>query len=104
MPRKKKTANPQTANTAVTNPGAIFNNITIPQPSGEDKKGPKIENCEVGPFRLKGVKVDFNQYTEEQIREMIAWARENSAYVAEEQGLFSWRKESLRDWFVLRWG
>ncbi len=84
MPRKTKTASAPTVNTAVTNPGAVFNNITIPQPSGEDKKGPKIETCDVGPFRLKGVKVDFNQYTEDQIKEMVAWARENDAYVVED--------------------
>lgn len=94
MPKTKQTAN----NTAVINP-----TITVPQPTGEDKKGPKIETCEVGMFRLPGVKVDFSQYTEEQIKEMLTWARENSAYVVEDRGLFSWRKESLRDWFVLRW-
>lgn len=76
----------------------------MPPMTAEEKKGPKIETCEVGPFRLKGVKVDFAQYTEDQIQEMIAWARENSAYVVEDKGLFSWRRESLRDWFVLRWG
>lgn len=94
MARKSKSAN----NTAVINPATI----TVPQP--EDKKGPKIETCEVGMFRLPGVKVDFNQYTEEQVKEMLAWAKENSAYVVEERGLFSWRKEAKRDWFILRWG
>lgn len=94
MARKSKSVN----NTAVINP-----TITVPQPAGEDQKGPKIETCEVGMFRLPGVKVDFNQYTEEQVKEMLAWARENSAYVVEERGLFSWRKEAKRDWFVLRW-
>ncbi len=104
MPRKKKTASAQSANTAVTNPGAIFNNISLPTPTGEEAKGPKIETCEVGMFRLPGVKVDLNQYSEQEVAEMMTWARENSAYVAEDKGLFSWRKESLRDWFVLRWG
>jgi hypothetical protein len=75
----------------------------MPPMSADENKGPKLETCDVGPFRLKGVKVDLNQYTAEQVQEMIAWARENDAYVVEDKGLFSWRKESKRDWFVLRW-
>lgn len=101
MPRKAKTANAQNVNTAVNNPSAIFNNITLPQP--EDKKGPKLETCEVGPFRLKGVKVDTSQFTEAQYQEMIIWAKENSGYIVEEKGLFSWKSEAKRDWFILRW-
>jgi len=103
MPRKAKQANAQAVNTAVTNPSAIFNNITLPQPSGEDKKGPKLETVEVGPFRLKGVKIDVNQFTNEQYQEMIAWAKENNAYIVEDKGLFSWKSEAKRDWFILRW-
>ena len=53
MPRKAKTANAQNVNTAVNNPSAIFNNITLPQP--------------------------------------------------EDKGLFSWKSEAKRDWFILRW-
>jgi hypothetical protein len=75
----------------------------MPPMSADENKGPKLETCDVGPFNLKGVKVDLNQYSEEQVREMIAWARENDAYVVEDKGLFSWRKEAKRDWFILRW-
>lgn len=107
MARKKK-ATQVPASKAIANPNAgsstIFNNITLPQPSGEAKKGPKIETCEVGLFRLPGVKVDLNQYHEDDIKEMLAWARDNDAYVVEDKGLFSWRKEAKRDWFILRWG
>jgi hypothetical protein len=85
--------------TAVTNP-----NLPIPPFGNGDKKDePKLQICEVGPFRLKGVKVDLNQFTEDQIREMMVWARENDAYVAEDTGLFSWKSEAKRDWFILRW-
>ena len=69
--KKTTTANPQTANTAATNPAAVFNNITLPQPSGE-KKEPKLSTVEVGPFRLPGVQVDLNQYNPDQVNEMIA--------------------------------
>lgn len=75
----------------------------MPPMSADENKGPKLETCEVGPFRLKGVKVDFAQFTEDQIQEMIAWAKENDAYVVEDKGLFSWKKEAKRDWFILRW-
>lgn len=77
---------------------------TFMPPMTAEEPGPKIETCEVGPFRLKGVRVDINQYTPEQVTEMIAWARENDAYVVEDKGLFSWKKEAKRDWFILRWG
>lgn len=75
----------------------------MPPLSAEENKGPKLETCEVGPFRLKGVKVDINQYTVEQVTEMIAWARDNGAYIVEDKGLFSWKSEAKRDWFILRW-
>jgi hypothetical protein len=86
-------------NTAVTNP-----NLPHP-PFGAEaaKQGPKLESCEVGPFRLKGVKVDLGQYTEEQVVEMRSWAKENGAYVDSDRGLFSWKDEAKRDWFILRW-
>lgn len=57
----------------------------MPPLSAEENKGPKLETCEVGPFRLKGVKVDVNQYTVEQVTEMIAWARDNGAYIVEDK-------------------
>ncbi len=79
----------------------IFNGINLPNPEG--KKGPKIETCEVGPFRLKGVKVDIEQFTADEYKEMIAWSKENGAYVVEDRGLFSWKSEAKRDWFILRW-
>jgi hypothetical protein len=82
------------------------NNINTPMSAfgpPQDKQGPKLQSVEVGPFRLKGVKIDTNQYTPEQYAEMITWAKENKAYVTEETGLFSWKDESKRDWFILRW-
>lgn len=103
MPRKKKTVNPQTVTTAVTNPNAVFNNITLPPPSGEDKKGPKIETVEVGMFRLPGVKLDLEQFTEEQITEIRQWAKDNGAYSDLNNGLFSWKDAAKRDWFLLKW-
>lgn len=81
-------------------------NINLPHPpfgNPEQKQGPKLEAVEVGPFRLKGVKVDLAQYTSEQVEEMMVWAKENDAYIVEDKGLFSWKSEAKRDWFILRW-
>lgn len=75
--------------------------VTNPQP--DKTPAPKIEVCEVGPFRLSGVKVDTGQFTDAELAEMTAWVKDQGGYVGE-QGLFSWKKAKLRDWFLLRWG
>lgn len=97
--RKTTTANPQAVNTAVTNPGAIFNNIKLPEAEG--KKGPKLETCEVGMFRLPGVKLDVEQFTELELKEMEEFARSSGAFIA--SGLYSWKSASKRDWFILKY-
>lgn len=64
----------------------------------------KMQTCNVGLFRLPGVVIDKEEATAEKIAEMDAWA-------ASEQGvgtrmtefLWSFKKESQRDWFILRW-
>jgi hypothetical protein len=88
--------------TASNNTTAVPNTLP-PFGNGDSQPGPKIEAVEVGMFRLPGVKVDLNQYTQEQVDEMRTWARENGAYDDGDRGLFSWRQESKRDWFILRW-
>lgn len=97
--RKTKTANPKTVSTAVTNPNAVFNNIKLPDPEG--KKGPKLETCEVGMFRLPGVKIDLEQFNEDQIKEMEEFARESGAFIG--SGLYSWKNAGKRDWFILKY-
>lgn len=77
---------------------------TLPPFGNENKQNePKLQTCDVGPFRLKGVKVDLSQFTPEQIEEMRTWARDNGAYSDADRGLFSWKDEAKRDWFILRW-
>lgn len=64
----------------------------------------KMKTCDVGQFRLPGVVIDKEEATEEKIKEMDEWA-------ASAQGvgrrmtevLWSFRKESQRDWFILKW-
>ena len=99
--RKSKTASTQTtANVAnPTNIGTILNGIKLPEAEG--KKGPKLETCEVGMFRLPGVKIDLEQFTQEQIKEMEDFARESGAFIG--GGLYSWKNAGKRDWFILKY-
>lgn len=103
MSKRKKvtTASAQTT-TAVNNPtsiSTILNGINLP--TAEGKKGPKMETCEIGMFRLPGVKIDAEQFTEDQIKEMEDFARESGAFVG--NGHFSWKNAGKRDWFILKY-
>lgn len=100
--RKKVTTATAQTTTAVTNPNnisTILNGINLPTP--ENKKGPKLESCEIGPFRLPGIKVDAEQFTEEQLKEMEDFAKESGAFVG--NGHFSWKNAGKRDWFILKY-
>jgi hypothetical protein len=70
----------------------------------------KLKTCEVGMFRLPGIVIedDDNEdaipVSEIQLKEMEDWC--NSEFgkgMRMTDRLFSFRKESQRDWFVLRW-
>ena len=69
----------------------------------------KLKTCEVGMFKLPGIVVErpedwSDEHWKQTQEEMDKW-------VASEQGtgkrmtetLWSFRKESQRDWFILRW-
>lgn len=69
----------------------------------------KLQTCEVGLFRLPGIVVERPEDTSDE-----SWAKtleEMDAWAASEQGcgkrmtdyLWSFKKESQRDWFILRW-
>ena len=85
-------------NTTQVNP-----NTSLPMSDKEAVKEPKLATCRVGMFNLPGVKVDLEQYSQEDVKEMLSWAKDNGAYIVEERGLFSWKSEAKRDWFILRW-
>ncbi len=71
----------------------------------------KLTKCEVGMFKLPGILVENDDndenktsVTEDQLKEMEDWC--NSEFgkgMRMTERLFSFRKESQRDWFVLRW-
>jgi hypothetical protein len=66
-----------------------------------------LKTCEVGMFRLPGIVIEAEEeetITEEQLKEMEDWC--NSEFgkgMRMTDRLFSFRKESQRDWFILRW-
>lgn len=67
----------------------------------------KLKTCEVGMFRLPGIVIeaeDEETITEEQLKEMEDWCNSEFGTGMRMTGkLFSFRKESQRDWFILRW-
>ena len=67
----------------------------------------KLKTCEVGMFRLPGIIVEAEEeetISEEQLNEMEDWCNsEFGTGMRMTDKLFSFRKESQRDWFVLRW-
>jgi hypothetical protein len=67
----------------------------------------KLQTCEVGMFRLPGIVIEAEEdevITEEQLTEMEEWCNsEFGTGMRMTDKLFSFRKESQRDWFVLRW-
>jgi hypothetical protein len=67
----------------------------------------KLKTCEVGMFRLPGLVIEAEEdevITEEQLKEMEDWCNsEFGTGMRMTDKLFSFRKESQRDWFILRW-
>lgn len=67
----------------------------------------KLKTCEVGMFRLPGIVIEAEEdevITEDLLKEMEDWCNsEFGTGMRMTDKLFSFRKESQRDWFVLRW-
>lgn len=67
----------------------------------------KLKTCEVGMFRLPGLVIEAEEdetISEELLKEMEDWCNsEFGTGMRMTDKLFSFRKESQRDWFVLRW-
>ena len=70
----------------------------------------KLKTCEVGMFRLPGLIVeddegdDVTSVSEEELKEMEEWCNsEFGTGMRMTERLFSFKKESQRDWFILRW-
>jgi hypothetical protein len=67
----------------------------------------KLQTCEVGMFRLPGIVIEAEEdeiITEDQIKQMEDWCNsEFGTGMRMTDKLFSFRKESQRSWFILRW-
>lgn len=70
----------------------------------------KLKTCEVGMFRLPGILIengedkDSPDITEEQLTEIETWSKsEQGTGQRMTDRLWSFRTESQRDWFILRW-
>lgn len=62
-----------------------------------------MKNVEVGMFRLPGIAFEKGQLSEELNKEMVAWAQAEGVGMSMTPQLWSFRKASHRDWFVMRW-
>jgi hypothetical protein len=66
-----------------------------------------FKTCEVGMFRLPGIVIEVEEdetIDENKIKEMEEWCNSEFGTGMRMSGkLFSFRKESQRDWFILRW-
>ena len=62
-----------------------------------------MEPCEVGLFKLPGLKFEKGIVPEEMHNEMVAWSKENKFGTAMTDRLWSFKNEKQREWFILRW-
>ncbi len=64
----------------------------------------KMKTCDVGLWRLPGVVIDKEEITPERLKEMDEWANSPQGVGTRmTEVLWSFRKESQRDWFILKW-
>lgn len=62
-----------------------------------------MEHVQVGLFKLPGLKFEKGQLPSELIEEMDAWCKANDCGIQMNEWLWSFKNESQRDWFILRW-
>lgn len=62
-----------------------------------------MRNVEVGPFRLPGIAFDKGELPIDLNEEMIKWAEAEGVGMSMTERLWSFKKESHREWFILRW-
>lgn len=62
-----------------------------------------MKNVEVGMFRLPGIVFEKGELSSELNEEMIKWANAEGVGMSMTENLWSFKKESHREWFILRW-
>lgn len=62
-----------------------------------------MTNVEVGPFRLPGISFKKGQLSPELNKKMQEWAAAEGVGMSMTENLWSFRKPSHREWFIIRW-
>lgn len=62
-----------------------------------------MENCDVGMFRLPGIVFEKGELPLDLLEEMTAWANAEGVGMSMTDRLWSFKKQSHREWFILRW-
>lgn len=62
-----------------------------------------MKHVEVGMWRLPGLAFKQGQLSEELNKEMQAWAAAEGVGMSMTERLWSFKKASHRDWFVMKW-
>ena len=62
-----------------------------------------MKNVEVGMFRLPGIVFEKGELNEELNNEMVEWAKAEGVGMSMTEKLWSFKKESHREWFILKW-
>jgi hypothetical protein len=62
-----------------------------------------MKNVEVGMFRLPGIAFERGELPTELIQDMQAWAEAEGVGMSMTENLWSFKKESHREWFILKW-
>jgi len=62
-----------------------------------------MKQVEVGMFRLPGLSFEKGQISTDLNEEMVAWAQAEGVGMSMTENLWSFRKESHREWFIMRW-
>jgi len=63
----------------------------------------KMSSVEVGLFRLPGVVFERDSLTQDKVEEINAWCAENNCGRQMTDVLWSFKKPTQRDLFILRW-
>lgn len=62
-----------------------------------------MEQVQLGLFKLPGIKFEKDQIPEDLAEEMDSWCKENNCGSQMNEWLWSFKNESQREWFILRW-
>ena len=62
-----------------------------------------MKHVEVGMFKLPGLVFAQGEVPPELLEDMLAWAEAEGVGMSMTEKLWSFKKESHREWFILKW-